>query len=138
MRKHLLTLAITLALPAFAHADAIQAGNGIAVVQTQSGTVQGYIHRDILTYKGIPYATAARFMPPQKVANWQGEKLALTYGDVCPQVPMGGRSFFFAGPEMPEPEHLGAEEKRRRQTGGHGVDSRRRFPIRRIQRLAQL
>ena len=126
MRKHLLTLAITLALPAFAHADAIQAGNGIAVVQTQSGTVQGYIHRDILTYKGIPYATAARFMPPQKVANWQGEKLALTYGDVCPQVPMA------------EPEHLGAEEKRRRQTGGHGVDSRRRFPIRRIQRLAQL
>ena len=82
MKKHLLTLAITLALPAFAHADAIQAGNGIAVVQTQSGTVQGYIHRDILTYKGIPYATAARFMPPQKVANWQGEKLALTYGDV--------------------------------------------------------
>ena len=104
MKKHLLTLAITLALPAFAHADAIQAGNGIAVVQTQSGTVQGYIHRDILTYKGIPYATAARFMPPQKVANWQGEKLALTYGDVCPQVPMGGRSFFFAGPEMPESE----------------------------------
>lgn len=105
MKKHLLILAITLALPAFAHADAIQAGNGIAVVQTQSGTVQGYIHRDILTYKGIPYATAARFMPPQKVANWQGEKLALTYGDVCPQVPMGGRSFFFAGPEMPESEH---------------------------------
>ena len=104
MKKHLFTLAITLALPALAHADAIQAGNGIAVVQTKSGTVQGYIHRDILTYKGIPYATAARFMPPQKVANWQGEKLALTYGDVCPQVPMGGRSFFFAGPEMPESE----------------------------------
>ena len=36
MRKHLLTLAITLALPAFAHADAIQAGNGIAVVQPKA------------------------------------------------------------------------------------------------------
>ncbi len=43
-------------------------------------------------------------MPPQPVANWQGEKLALTYGNVCPQVPMGGRSFFFTGPEMVEGE----------------------------------
>lgn len=43
-------------------------------------------------------------MPPQKVAKWQGVKMALTYGDVCPQVPMGGRSFFFTGPEMTQSE----------------------------------
>ena len=89
---------------ALASQDPIQAGNGIAVVNTKAGEIQGYIHNDILTYKGIPYATAERFMPPQKVENWQGTKLALTYGDVCPQVSMGGRSFFFAGPEMTESE----------------------------------
>ena len=61
MKKHLFTLAITLALPAFAHADAIQAGNGIAVVQTQNGTVQGYIHRDILTYKCLNRAGNASY-----------------------------------------------------------------------------
>ncbi len=88
----------------YATNDTIQAGNGIAVVQTQSGEIQGYIHNDILTYKGIPYATAERFMPPKPVENWQGIKMALTYGDVCPQVPMGGRSFFFTGPEMTESE----------------------------------
>lgn len=83
----------------------VQAGNNIAVVQTQVGKVQGYIQNDVVIYKGIPYATAERFMPPQKIANWQGEKLALTYGEVCPQVPMGGRSFFFTGPEMTEGEN---------------------------------
>ncbi|KOE63601.1 carboxylesterase/lipase family protein [Aggregatibacter actinomycetemcomitans] len=88
----------------YATNDTIQAGNGIAVVQTQSGEIQGYIHNDILTYKGIPYATAERFMPPKPVENWQGTKMALTYGDVCPQVPIGGRSFFFTGPEMTESE----------------------------------
>nr|WP_233113630.1 carboxylesterase family protein [Aggregatibacter actinomycetemcomitans] len=88
----------------YATNDTIQAGNGIAVVQTQSGEIKGYIHNDILTYKGIPYATAERFMPPKPVENWQGTKMALTYGDVCPQVPMGGRSFFFTGPEMTESE----------------------------------
>lgn len=82
----------------------VQAGNNIAVVQTQVGAVQGYVQNSVVTYKGVPYATAERFMPPQKVANWQGEKLALTYGEVCPQVPMGGRSFFFTGPEMTEGE----------------------------------
>nr|WP_277395692.1 carboxylesterase family protein [Aggregatibacter actinomycetemcomitans] len=88
----------------YATNDTIQAGNGIAVVSTQAGEIQGYIQNEILTYKGIPYATAERFMPPKPVANWQGAKMALTYGDVCPQVPMGGRSFFFTGPEMTESE----------------------------------
>ncbi|WP_159991955.1 carboxylesterase/lipase family protein [Pelistega ratti] len=100
----LLSASISMATLSYAADSGVQAGNHIAVVQTQAGKVQGYIQNGIVTYKGIPYATAERFMPPQKVANWQDEKLALTYGDACPQVPMGGRSFFFTGPEMTESE----------------------------------
>lgn len=94
--------AVLLSTASFSHAaDPLQAGAGIAVVQTQAGELQGYVQDGIYTYKGVPYARAERFMPPHAV-TWQGTKLALTYGDVCPQVPMGGRSFFFTGPEMHE------------------------------------
>ncbi len=99
----LLSASISMATMSYAETQ-VQAGNNIAVVQTQAGAVQGYVQNGVVTYKGVPYATAERFMPPQKVTNWQGEKLALTYGEVCPQVPMGGRSFFFTGPEMTEGE----------------------------------
>lgn len=99
----LLSASISMATMSYAETQ-VQAGNNIAVAQTQAGKVQGYVQNGVVTYKGVPYATAERFMPPQKVANWQGEKLALTYGEVCPQVPMGGRSFFFTGPEMTEGE----------------------------------
>jgi carboxylesterase type B len=99
----LLSASISMATMRYAETQ-VQAGNNIAVAQTQAGKVQGYVQNGVITYKGMPYATAERFMPPQKVANWQGEKLALTYGEVCPQVPMGGRSFFFTGPEMTEGE----------------------------------
>ncbi|MEH8108882.1 carboxylesterase/lipase family protein [Gallibacterium anatis] len=101
----LLLLSASISMMTMSYAETqVQAGNNIAVVQTQVGAVQGYVQNSVVTYKGVPYATAERFMPPQKVANWQGEKLALTYGEVCPQVPMGGRSFFFTGPEMTEGE----------------------------------
>ncbi len=99
-----LSASISIATMSYATEIGVQAGNNIAVVQTQAGTVQGYVQNGVVTYKGVPYATAERFMPPQKVTNWQGEKLALTYGEVCPQLPMGGRSFFFTGPEMVEGE----------------------------------
>lgn len=103
MLKKLSFSLLTLALFTPAQAE-VQAGHGIAVVKTEQGTVQGYIQDGILTYKGIPYATAERFMPPQKVAKWDGIKTALTYGDACPQIPFGGRSFFFVGNEMPQSE----------------------------------
>lgn len=55
-----------------------------AIVQTAYGKVMGYIHDGIFTYKGIPYAKAARFMVPQKPASWSGIRSSLTYGPVCP------------------------------------------------------
>jgi hypothetical protein len=50
------------AVSAKAHAgreDSVVALDGRAVVQTGSGSVAGYIHEGIYTFKGIPYAGTA-------------------------------------------------------------------------------
>ena len=62
------------------------AGENIAVADTESGKVRGYIHHGIFIYKGIPYAQAERFMAPQKVKPWQGVRSSMTYGPVAPLV----------------------------------------------------
>jgi para-nitrobenzyl esterase len=61
------------------------ASENVAVVKTESGLVQGFIHHGIFTYRGIPYAKAARFMPPEKPDRWEGVRTAFTYGFICPQ-----------------------------------------------------
>ena len=47
--------------------DELVAAPNVAVVNTKAGKLQGYIHNGIYTYKGVQYAQAERFMPPQKV-----------------------------------------------------------------------
>lgn len=59
-------------------------GADVAVVQTQSGKVRGYIHQGIYTYKGIPYAQAKRFQAPEKPKAWDGVRSSMTWGPVCP------------------------------------------------------
>jgi para-nitrobenzyl esterase len=44
----------------------IQTGENVAVNNTNSGKVRGYIHSSIFTYKGILYAESKRFEAPQK------------------------------------------------------------------------
>jgi len=56
-----------------------------AIVGTQFGKVRGYIHTGTHIFKGIPYAKAERFMPPEKPDSWEGFKSTLTYGPVAPQ-----------------------------------------------------
>lgn len=67
-----------------AKGPAVIAGNNVAIVQTESGAVKGYIHKNIFSYKGIPYAEAARFTEPLKVPHWQGVRSSMAYGPVCP------------------------------------------------------
>jgi para-nitrobenzyl esterase len=66
--------------------DPLIASSKVAVVDTESGQIQGFIHHGIYTYRGIPYAKADRFMPPTKVPKWEGARTALTYSYVSPQV----------------------------------------------------
>ena len=64
----------------------IETGEQFAVTQTEAGSVRGYRHHSIYTYKGIPYASAKRFETPQKTAPWQGIRSSMTYGPVAPLV----------------------------------------------------
>jgi para-nitrobenzyl esterase len=84
--KFWMLLAILLS-PVFLFSQSIIAGNDIAIANTESGKVKGYIHDGIFTYKGIPYATADRFMVPEKPKPWQGVRSSMTYGPVCPTDP---------------------------------------------------
>lgn len=83
----LLLLVATVGVAAqVSQSDPLIASSKVAVVQTDSGKIQGFIHHGIYTYRGIPYAKAARFMPPEKFPKWEGVRTALTYSYVSPQV----------------------------------------------------
>ena len=58
--------------------------------QTFYGKVSGYIENGIYTYKGIPYAKAARFEEPQAPDAWQGVRSSRSYGYVAPHPPRSG------------------------------------------------
>ena len=58
-----------------------------ALVQTQQGTLSGYIEDGIYTFKGIRYAKAKRFEAPQDPDSWEGVQTALYYGPQCHQAP---------------------------------------------------
>ena len=59
-------------------------GENVAVTDTKSGKVRGYINNTIFTYKGIPYAEAKRFEIPQPPKPWTGIRSSMTYGPVAP------------------------------------------------------
>ncbi|GAB1268283.1 carboxylesterase/lipase family protein [Aurantivibrio infirmus] len=61
------------------------AQSGIAEVKTDAGNIQGFIKNGITTFRGIPYATAERFMPPKKIEPWKNTRRTLSYGNICPQ-----------------------------------------------------
>jgi para-nitrobenzyl esterase len=75
---------IFMCLTAHLSAQPITATANAAVANTDLGKVRGYTHNGIFTYKGIPYAQAARFMPPTKPKPWEGVRSSMTYGAVCP------------------------------------------------------
>lgn len=62
----------------------IQTGADVAVTQTNSGKVRGYITNGIVTYKGIPYAKANRFEKAVKPDAWEGVRSSTMYGPVAP------------------------------------------------------
>lgn len=63
-----------------AQLGSIEAGENIAVVSTQYGKVRGYIDDGIYAFKGIPYAKADRFMPPQAPDAWDEIRQCTIYG----------------------------------------------------------
>jgi len=67
----------------------LRVGDDIALTETTSGKVRGYVLRDIHYFLGIPYGAdtsgANRFMPPQKPKAWTDVYPALWWGNTAPQ-----------------------------------------------------
>lgn len=63
-------LALTI-IPTGAAAQAITAGQHTRV-ETTNGPIEGYQDGRIFTFKGIRYAKAERFMPPERAARDDG------------------------------------------------------------------
>lgn len=56
------------------------------LVKTAYGLVSGSVEDGIYSFKGIPYAKAARFMPPQAPDAWQGVREHTQFGPIAMQV----------------------------------------------------
>lgn len=65
---------------AYGQPGPILAGENLAVANTSYGKVRGYIDAGIYAFKGIPYAKAERFMPPQVPDKWDGTRQCTIYG----------------------------------------------------------
>lgn len=63
----------------------IAASSSDAIVETESGKVAGYVKDGTVVFKGIPYAKADRFMPPQPADKWEGIRSSRHYGPTAPQ-----------------------------------------------------
>jgi len=57
-----------------------------SIVRTSYGDVSGKREDGITIFKGIPYAKADRFMPPQDPAAWTGVRECTSYGPVAKQI----------------------------------------------------
>ena len=64
-------------------------GDDIAIADTESGKVQGFILNGVYTFLGVPYGADTsgknRFMPPMKPEPWTGVRPAVFYGNSAPQ-----------------------------------------------------
>ena len=56
---------------------------GPALVEAPVGVIEGEAQGDLLVFKGVPYARAARWTPPVAAPDWQGVRKALEFGPSC-------------------------------------------------------
>lgn len=84
MKKSIIVVIIEaismIALNSYGQLGPISTGENVAVVSTQYGKIRGYIDDGIFAFKGIPYAKAKRFMPPQSPEKWEGVRQCTIYG----------------------------------------------------------
>jgi para-nitrobenzyl esterase len=79
-----LTLGGALVQNAQASDDTFVATVGQGVVRVVQGQLMGFRDKGVYTFRGVPYAKATRFMPPESPDSWSGVRLAMNYGEICP------------------------------------------------------
>ncbi|NLD50737.1 MAG: carboxylesterase family protein, partial [Clostridiaceae bacterium] len=61
------------------------------VVKTTSGKISGSMEDSLFAFKGIPYAKAERFMPPQDPDSWKGilecNEFSMVARQIVPWIP---------------------------------------------------
>jgi len=67
----------------------------VNTVHTIYGSIEGVnLGKDCTVFRGIPYARADRFMPPQPPVNWNGTMVCDKFSAICPQnQPVPGSPF---------------------------------------------
>ena len=73
------------------------------ILTTPFGAVRGLQRDDVAVFKGIRYATAERFLPPQPITSWDGELDATAYGPQAPQL-VGMMERALGGSSLPSSE----------------------------------
>src|SRR5690606_37944917 len=58
----------------------------LPIVETTYGTISGDVEDGVYSFKGIRYAKAERFMPPQEPDSWEGVREHTEFGPIAPQV----------------------------------------------------
>jgi para-nitrobenzyl esterase len=65
-----------------------------STVTIETGTIEGTVSDDVLSFKGIPYAAPPlgnfRWRAPQPVTPWSGVRQTTEYGHDCLQMPVPG------------------------------------------------
>ena len=77
-------MVVTLLSSIISAQDVVLTGSQVPATTTEFGQVRGYVHNEITTYKGIPYAQAKRFEAAESPTKWEGVKSTTMYGPVAP------------------------------------------------------
>ncbi len=56
------------------------------IVKTDLGMISGIVEDGIYMFKGVPYAKADRFMPPERPDVWEGVREHINFGPIAMQV----------------------------------------------------
>jgi len=67
------------------------------IANTPSGKIQGFEKGGMLQFRGVRYATAARFGPAQPIEPWDGVIEATAFGPIAPQNPSPLETLLGAG-----------------------------------------
>lgn len=57
----------------------------LITAKTTYGTVKGIVLENCTVFRGICYAKARRFMPPEQPVSWQGVRVCGQFSPICPQ-----------------------------------------------------